>query len=220
MLILGRVWVRAAASLMVIAASLVAGQVVGDALEHGVAGLALAGMLYWGAAFWWRQGFRFPGTLTPKVREGISFEQGTGWAVDLTFENPGHTATFKATYESVEGTDHVGATPGSYVNWRGYAGDAKEIAEGREARLHLCDWPNRNSPPNPMNEYNAVTYSSTGQVVHPLARLTSPGEEVQRNIRYRLQAFCKETERAVAYGIEVSGLNDSQPDVAVERLDR
>lgn len=186
----------------------------------GVAGAGGVGLaLVFAGHLWWKSNFEFPDTLTPTVRRGLSSDHGTGWAVDLTFENPGHTATFEVTYESVEGTDHVGATPDSYVNWRGHAGDAKEIAGGREARLHLCDWPNRNSPPNPTSEYNAVTHSSTGQVVHKLARVASPDEDVRRQIRYRLQAFCKETERTVGYEVEVTGLNDLEPEVAAERLD-
>lgn len=206
-----------ASSIAALAAGVLAEQVTGDPVTAGVAGLALAVMLYTGGAFWWWWGFRFPETLTHDVRKGVS-SGGAGWAVDLIFKNPGTTATFEVKYESVEGTDHVGATPDSYVNWRGHAGDAKEIVGGREARLHLCDWPNRNSPPNPTSEYNAVTHSSTGQVVHPLARLTSPDEDIRREIRYRLQAFCRETERSVSYEVEVIGLNDSKPDVDVERI--
>lgn len=207
-----------AASVAGLAAGLLASQVTGEPMGAGVAGLALAGILYSGGAFWWWNGFRFPESFTSTIRRGVSIEQGAGWAVDLTFENPGRTATFKVTYESVEGPDHPGATPGSPVNWRGHPGDFKEIARGCEPKLHLCDWPDRHSPPNPTGEYNAVTHSSTGQVVHTLARMSSPSEDVQREIRYRLSAFCKETEKTASYEIQVSGLNDAEPDVAVEKV--
>lgn len=187
----------------------------------GIAGAGGVGLaLVFVGHLWWRSGFGFPDTLTPTVRRGLSSDHGTGWAVDLTFENPGRTATFDLKYESVTGPDSAGATPGSYLNWRGFPlqQDAKKIAGGGEETLFLCDWPSRLSPPTP-GGYTAVTDSSTGSEIHNLGEPASPDEEEPREITYRIRALCHETEDRAQYEIKVTGLGDERPEVSVNRLD-
>lgn len=207
-----------ASSIAALAAGLLAGQVTGDPMEAGVAALALAGILYSSVTFWWWNGFRFPGTLSYKIRRDHS-TPGTQWVVEITFKNPGREGTFDLKYIAVEGVKIAGATPGSYLKWRGQPikQDAKRIPRDGDTKLSLCEWPPGYSHSAATREHGVVTHSSTGSEVHVLR---DQGGGSYGPLIYRVLARCDETGKQAHYEIAVSGPGARHPDVSVRRLDR
>lgn len=200
----------------------------------GIVGLVVVGLgVVFVGDWWWRRGFAFPDTLEPHVRR-VTEVPGMVWGVDLDFRNPGRTDIFEVRYEAVGGVESAGATPGSYLNWRGDTThqDAKEVRRGDTARLFLCQVGPRIDGDPVVDEdvaapsgttgldlrYDVVTDSSTGSVIHvpsedePSLPSTDEPEPVdsdeegeRREWIYRVRALSHATGDTAVYEIRVLG---------------